>query len=134
VSHCTGVSITTLSGGRVVRVSHGAGPAPTVGAAVFLYQRVLYAFTPVSGGSILTRTALSSGSPAEPVVEFFNDAATSFRFFTSFVGAALAAPPADLTTIVGVELALEGKGGRPRVDGSIAASTIAQAVFFKNRP
>jgi type II secretory pathway component PulJ len=53
---CTGVNISTLTGGRVVLIAPGAGPTVTAGTPVFLYQRVQYEFQTTSDGRVLTRT------------------------------------------------------------------------------
>jgi hypothetical protein len=131
---CTAVNITTLTGGRVVTLTPGAGPTVRAGTVLFVHQRVLYSFQSVTGGSRLTRRLLNGAGGTENIVQTFVPAGTRFRFFVGSSAVAQDAPPADLSTIRGLELAMEGKGeyGQP---GSVSPSTtLAQGVFFRNPP
>lgn len=132
-SVCSGESIATVSGGSVVEMaSAGGGIVP--GAPALLYQEIRYAFLSSASGASLVRTVLETGEE-ETLVEFFEEAGTRFRFFIESVADAQDAPPADLGTLRGIELALEGLGDRPRSgSGSVASVPLTATIFFKNRP
>ena len=131
---CTAVSITTLTGGRVVMVTPGAGPAVLPGTPILLYQRVRYEFVPASGGTVLTRRLLSSAAGAEVLVKNFVSSGTSFRFYVGTSASAQANPPADLTTIRGIDLALEGQGEYAAPGDPVTSTSMSQPVFFRNPP
>jgi hypothetical protein len=99
-----------------------------------IYQRITYGFSTTSAGSVLTRTVLGGSNSAETVVETFVPAGTKFRFFVGASATAQDAAPADLTTIRGFELALEGQGVYSRAGSTVASSDLAQQVFLMNPP
>jgi hypothetical protein len=131
---CTAANITTVTGGRVVSVTPGAGVNVRAGTVLFLYQRVLYEFQAVSGGTRLTRRLLSGLGTTENLAQTFLPAGTRFRFFVGSSSTAQDAAPADLTTLRGIELALEGKGEYGALGAGSPTSEAAQAVFFRNPP
>jgi type II secretory pathway pseudopilin PulG len=131
---CTSASITTLTGGQVIDVTPGAGTTVAVGTPFMLYQRVTYEFETTSAGTVLTRTVLGGSSTEEVVVERFVPAGTRFRFFVWTSNTAQDAAPADLTTIRGFELYLEGQGDYARPGSPVASSDLAQKVFLMNPP
>jgi hypothetical protein len=131
---CTAANITTVAGGRVVTITPGAGAAVTAGTPLFLYQRVVYEFETGANGSFLTRRQLSGAGGKELVVETLVTSGTRFRFFVGTSDVAQDAPPADLSTLRGFELALEGRGDYARPGDDVPSAELAQAVFFKNAP
>lgn len=131
-SACSGASISTIAGGAVVDTDAGHASIPA-GSPAFLYQRVRYHFEDTADGATLVRTVVESGDQ-ETLVEFFDGSATRFRFFTSASPDPGDTPPADLGDLIGIELALEGLGDRPRAsDGAVATAPLNASVFFKNR-
>jgi type II secretory pathway pseudopilin PulG len=131
---CTSASITTVTGGQVISIAPGAGTSVTAGTPIFLYQRVTYEFESSSSGTVLTRTVLGGAGTEEVVVEKFVPTGTKFRFFVWQMSTAQDAVPADLTTIRGFELYLEGQGDYSRPGSAVASSDLAQKVFLMNPP
>jgi hypothetical protein len=131
---CTGVNITTVTGGRVVAISPGAGAAVAAGTPLFLYQRVVYDFVSDAAGTVLRRRQLSGAESEEVLVETLVTSGTRFRFFVGSSQVAEDAPPADLSALRGFELALEGQGEYARPGAPVPSSELAQAVFFRNPP
>lgn len=139
---CATNGVTTIPGGRTVVVT----PAlPTglnqagLGTPVFLYSLIRYEFkasTAIPGklGLYRTNIAPNGGTSSEELVAPFASTA-SWKFFVANGGSvAQAAAPAVLSSIVGLELHLDG------ISESIAATKLAPesapfttAVFFKNR-
>lgn len=142
-----GFGITTLGSingspaGQVANLTHPAAflapPAgPAVGSIVFLYRRVRYEFKNsgvLPGRMGLWRTVISSGDTEELVAPFANTARVNFYVLNNTP--AQAAVPADLTTIRGLELVLDGMSERAP-SGSAAPKTanVRTSVFFENRP
>jgi Tfp pilus assembly protein PilW len=131
---CTAAGISTITGGRVLSVSPGAGTGVRSGTVLLLYQRVQYRFVTGSQGMSLTRRTLAGGGTTETIVETLVPDDTRFRFYVGASATAQDAPPADLTTLRGIELALEGKGEYHQAGAESPASRIAQGVFFRNSP
>ena len=131
-SACTNTGVRLFPGGGARTLTPTAGVGIRPGTPIFLYQRVTYDFEPDGVGSRLVRT-VGAGDP-EVVVERF-EAASRFRFFEEGSADAVDDPPADLGTIRGLEIVLEGLGDRPRPgSGTVATAPLTLAVFFKNRP
>ena len=142
-----GFGITTLGSingspaGQVANLTHPAAfaapPAgPDVGSIVFLYRRVRYEFknSGVLPGRVgLWRTMVTSGDTEELAAPFANTARVNFYVLNN--AAAQAAVPADVSTIRGLELVLDGMSERTP-SGSTAPKTtnIRTSVFFENRP
>jgi prepilin-type N-terminal cleavage/methylation domain-containing protein len=137
---CDGAGIGTnpVPGGLPGRISvqlTPAVPATAVpGDAVMLYQTIRYEFRPsvaVPGTVGLWRRQMRTGVEEELVAPFANSA--GFQYFAGTTRAPGAAP-ADLTTIVGVSLRLNGLSER-RVPGRTArdSSDLTTAIYFKNR-
>jgi prepilin-type N-terminal cleavage/methylation domain-containing protein len=152
IADCTGAlplgfGITTLGSingspaGQVVNLTHPAAfaapPAgPDVGSIVFLHRRVRYEFKnsgALPGRLGLWRTMVSSGDTEELVAPFANTARVNFYVLNN--ATAQAAVPADVSTIRGLELVLDGMSERAP-SGSTAPKTtnIRTSVFFENRP
>jgi len=136
---CTGVNITTVPKGQVVLVSPVLPVNAGLGTPVFLYTRVRYEFkasVEVPGKLGLWRTTIAANgteSAEELVAPFANTA--SWKFFVLNGGSvAQAAAPANLSTIRGLELHLDGVSEN-RAPGMTAYENapFTTAVFFKNR-
>ncbi|HEX3533086.1 MAG TPA: prepilin-type N-terminal cleavage/methylation domain-containing protein [Gemmatimonadaceae bacterium] len=136
---CTGVNVTTVRFGRVVSVTPVLPNLTGLGTPVFLYSQVRYQFrasTAVPGTIGLYRAEIAPNGAVteeELVAPFANTA--SWKFFTVGGGAvAQVNPPADLSTIRGLELHLDGLSeGTARTKMTPELSNLTTAVFFKNR-
>lgn len=122
---------------QVVISTSGAVPV-AVGTPVLLYRRTRYYFSPSSIPELSGRTALwrewldDSTSGVELAAPF--DAAATFRFFELGATDAVDAAPADLTTIVGLEMYLPGESDMtPRSMAAPAQAELRTQVFFVNR-
>jgi prepilin-type N-terminal cleavage/methylation domain-containing protein len=139
---CADKGVTTIPGGRTVVVAPalptGVGQAG-LGTPVFLYSLIRYEFLPSTAipgkvGLYRTNIAPNGAVSSEELVAPFASTA-SWKFFVANGGSvAQAAAPATLSSIVGLELHLDG------LSESIAATKVAPesapfttAVFFKNR-
>jgi len=139
IAICMGVNITTVTNGKVVRVTPLLPVNAGLGTPVFLYARVRYeikASGAVPGMLGLYRTSIAPGgaeSSEELVAPFANTA--SWKFFSVNGGSvAQAAPPANLADMRGLELHLDGISEN-RTAGQInnESAPFTTAVFFKNR-
>jgi prepilin-type N-terminal cleavage/methylation domain-containing protein len=136
---CTGVNVTTVRFGRVVAVTPVLPNLTGLGTPVFLYSRVRYQFrasTAVPGTVGLYRAEIApNGNTTEEelVAPFANTA--SWKFFTVNGGAvAQTNPPADLTTLRGLELHFDGLSeGTAATRSTPETAPLTTAVFFKNR-
>jgi prepilin-type N-terminal cleavage/methylation domain-containing protein len=112
-------------------------PVPKKGQIVFLYRQIRYEFknsTMLPGRTGLFRNPLNSaGGEEELAAPFANTARVNFYVLNN--AAPQAAVPADLTTIRGLELVLDGMSERTP-GGSTAPKTanVRTSVFFENRP
>ena len=106
-----------------------------VGTPLFAFQRIDYAFLPsvlVPGRLALWRAV--QGGPREEVAVPF-DSSSAFRFFSAGDDSSRAAPPADLSTVRGVELEFIGASERARPGRTTPElSRQRSVVFFLNRP
>jgi prepilin-type N-terminal cleavage/methylation domain-containing protein len=138
----TVASINGSPGGTVVNVTRNAGniiPAPDRGSIVFLYRRIRYEFkasVALPGRIGLWRTRLDAAGPdnTEELAAPF-DATARVNFYVNNNAAAQAAVPADLSTVRGLELVLNGASDRA-ASGTAApkVATMTTSVFFENRP
>ncbi|MDQ3674956.1 MAG: type II secretion system GspH family protein [Gemmatimonadota bacterium] len=135
---CNNVLITTLPEGRAARITPLIAGS-SLGTPVFLYRRVRYEFrasTAVVGKIGLFRTIIfpNGAQQSEELVAPFASTAR-FRFFV--VGSndvAQDAPPANLASIRGLELHLDGASEVIAAgESSVATASFTTAVFFKNR-
>jgi prepilin-type N-terminal cleavage/methylation domain-containing protein len=136
---CTGVNLTTVPPGKVVSLTPVLPALAGLGAPVFLYARVRYdlmASAAVPGKIGLYRTQIAPNgaqSTEELVAPFANTA--KWRFFVvSNSTTAQDAAPAQLSTLRGLELHLDGIS--EYVAAGVASNESAPfttAVFFKNR-
>jgi prepilin-type N-terminal cleavage/methylation domain-containing protein len=129
-------SINGSPAGRVIVVSGAIPVALDVGSIFFLYRQVRYQFknsTTLPGRTGLFRTLVSTGAEEELATPFDNTARVNF--YVDNAAVAQAAVPADLTTIRGLELVLNGASEQTPA-GSPGPKTInlTTSVFFENRP
>ena len=136
---CTGQGVTTVLKGKVVSVSPVLPGGAGLGTPVFLYSRINYTFGPSTAipGSIgLFRTTINpNGTQAtEELVAPFA-ATAGWKFFVINGGSAPQVnAPADLTTITGLELHLDGMSeGIAATKTTRETAPFTTAVFFKNR-
>jgi prepilin-type N-terminal cleavage/methylation domain-containing protein len=136
---CTGVSVTTVPGGSVVKLSPVLPVGAGLGTPVFLYSRIRYEFkasTLIPGKIGLYRTVIlpAGGEQTEELVAPFASTA-GWKFFTLNGGAvAQAAAPADLTTLRGLELHFDGTSESIAVTKQAPENAaFTTAVYFKNR-
>jgi hypothetical protein len=129
------VSTLLTDQGRIAKIPTPlADPPLSLGTPVFFFRRIRYTFAPsmsVPGTKALYRTVLATGSTEELAAPFASTA--KFRYFTTG-RTPQANPPADLSTIRGVQLVLDGMS--ERVPTGALAKQKAQfttAVYFKNR-
>ncbi|MCC6930285.1 MAG: prepilin-type N-terminal cleavage/methylation domain-containing protein [Gemmatimonadaceae bacterium] len=135
VGTCVAAGVTTLPRGQLIQVAP-AIPAPyDNGAPVLVFQRIDYDFSGsvVVPGRMALWRSVQGGRHEEVAVPF--DSTSAFRFFTVGDDTSLAAPPASLTAIRGVELRFTGASEEARA-GRLAPELSPQrsAVFFLNAP
>src|SRR5215212_9404243 len=137
LSVCTSVQIGTLttSGAKVIKLTPVLPDTASYGTPVFLYRKIRYAFAAsgmVSGTTGLYRTRIENGQTEELSAPY--DATAKFRFFVGSSLTAQDAPPADLSTLRGIELNMTGMSERAP-SGGVAKqkAPFITAVFFKNR-
>jgi prepilin-type N-terminal cleavage/methylation domain-containing protein len=102
----------------------------TVGAPVFLWQKITYAFkasTTFPGAVALWRKV---GTDDEELLAPF-DTSARFNYYTSGSDAVSATVPA-VGDIRGVQLVLNALSPNPVAGGSQAAANVVTSVFFKN--
>jgi prepilin-type N-terminal cleavage/methylation domain-containing protein len=138
-SVCTGQGVTTVLNGQVVSVTPVLPGGAGLGTPVFLYSRVQYQFNPstaIPGTIGLYRTTIAPNGTlkTEELVAPFA-ATAGWKFFVVNGGSvAQAAAPADLTTIRGLELHLDGMSeGTAVTQTTRETAPFTTAVFFKNR-
>jgi type II secretory pathway pseudopilin PulG len=133
-SQCSseGIGVITVAGrtGQIIDL-RPAGPTGP-GGAVFLFQRVTYAFkasVAFPGKKGLWRQA-TGGTDEELVAPF--DTTARFKYWKQGATASTAAPPA-LDSIRGVDVVLAGLSTyTPSGKTSPSVSTLVTSVFFKN--
>lgn len=138
-AECLSVLITTVPGGKNVRVKPAVPAGAGLGTPVFMYSRIRYdikASVAVPGKLGLWRTSITPGGAedAEELVAPFASTA-HWKFFTVNGGTVpQAAAPANLADLRGLELHLDG------ISETIAPhqttnekAPFTTAVFFKNR-
>jgi prepilin-type N-terminal cleavage/methylation domain-containing protein len=137
----TVASINGSPAGTVVNVTRNAGaliPAPDRGAIVFLYRRIRYEFkasVALPGRIGLWRTRLDAPNPNTEELAAPFDVSARVNFYVNNSAVAQAALPADLSTVRGLELVLNGASDRA-ASGTAApkVATMTTSVFFENRP
>jgi hypothetical protein len=137
LSVCTNASIATLTaeGAKVIKLTPPLPDTASYGTPVFLYRKIRYRFQAsglVPGATGLWRKRLDDSSDEELSAPY--DASAKFRFFVNSSTVAQDNPPADLSTIRGIELNMTGMSERaPRGGIEKQKAPFITAVFFKNR-
>lgn len=137
VNVCNVALINTLTdqNAKVIRISPALVDTASVGTPVFLFRRIIYSFGPsiaVPGTRGLFRTVVETGEAEELAAPFENTA--KFHFFVMSSQTSQAAPPADLSTLRGIELVLNGMSEQIASGATTTAKApFKTAVFFKNR-
>ena len=132
---CLGMAnITTLDGGRTLRLSPALPFAASAGDAGFLYQRVRYEFGPsgaLPGRLALFRTLVGTGAREELAAPF--DTSARFRFYQLDRDTSDVDTPA-LADIQGLELVFNATSLRPRAGRAVPERTLYRtSVLFNNR-
>lgn len=137
IAVCNGALINTLTAdqAKVIKITPALTDTASFGTPVFLFRRIKYEFkssVSVPGARGLFRTVMATGVSEELAAPFDN--ASKFRFFVLSNQASQAAPPADLSTLRGIELQMNGLSERVP-SGSVARTSapFKTAIFFKNR-
>ncbi len=108
--------------------------ATDTAAAVYLYQNVRYAFAPsveLPGRVALWRTVLSSSVREELVVPF--DTAAGFMFLVGISYTVRATPPAQLDSVIGVQISLVGQSETPAQGGTQPTTfDLTTSIVFRN--
>ena len=118
---------------RIVRVK--PMPAAPVGTPMFVYQEIMYAFDASAAfpgrGLGLWRT-VTGGARDEIIAPF--DTSARFKFYVYNQDTSQTAVPAQISTIRGFDLLLNGRSIRPPSGGTTQKVTkVTTAVFFKDR-
>jgi prepilin-type N-terminal cleavage/methylation domain-containing protein len=125
--------------GRVVRVK--AMPTAPIGSAMFVWQEIMYAFDSSTvyphRGRGLYRTVTGTGAAStwtrDEIIAPF-DSSARFKFYVYNVDTSQKAVPAQISTIRGFDLVLNGLSVRPPSGGNTQKVTkVTTAVFFKTR-
>ncbi len=134
---CNAAGITTLTSdlAKVIKITPALNDTASVGTPVFLFRQIKYEFKPsiaVPGLRGLFRTVVATSESEELAAPFDN--ASKFRFFVMNSVVSQSDPPADLSTLRGIELLMNGMSEKVP-SGSLArtAAPFTTAVFFKNR-
>ncbi len=129
---CTDQGISILTGGTAIKMTIGSDSL-SIRDTFYLYQTINYQFknsADLSGRLGLWR---KRGTDADEEILAPFDSGSSFAFFVGAAATALALPPADLTTVVGLELNLVGSSELTPLDSSEPPSfEISTRVSFLN--
>lgn len=134
---CTGAGISSLTtqGAKIIKISPALVADASVGTPVMLFRRVIYSFEPsaaVPGSRGLFRTVVATNSKEELSAPY--ETSALFRFFVQSSLTSQAAPPANLSTLRGLELLLNGTSEYiPSGAATRQRAPFTTAVFFKNR-
>lgn len=137
VAVCNTAQIATLTAdlAKVIKITPVLNDTASVGTPVFLYRRILYEFkasASVPGTLGLWRTVTTTGATEELAAPFANT--SMFRFFVMNSLVSQAAAPANLSTLRGIELLMNGMSERiPSGSTAKTQAPFTAAVFFKNR-
>jgi prepilin-type N-terminal cleavage/methylation domain-containing protein len=135
---CSAAGITNLDNGPRLSLTPALPAAATLGTPVMLYRKVKYEFKAsqlVPGTLGLFRTVImQDGTNASEELAAPFASTASFAFYTIGSQTPSTSPPADLTTLRGFELHLDGMSERTPSGKTVRATTpFTTAVFFKNR-
>jgi prepilin-type N-terminal cleavage/methylation domain-containing protein len=131
--------VSTASGtktGSVLELRPASAAAVTI-SPVYLWQYVAYEFKASSAypGRIGLYRIQADGTPGAQELELMApfDTSARFKFFVPAEDTSQVDVPADLTTIRGLDLVLNGAAGAAASSGSKpAVNRVTTAVFFKN--
>lgn len=135
---CSSAGITNLPNGPRLSLTPPLPAAATLGTPIMLYRKVRYEFKAsalVPGKIGLFRTVIMPDGTnlSEELAAPFASTA-SFAFYTVNSQTPSTVPPADLTTLRGFELHLDGMSERIPSGKTVPATTpFTTAIFFKNR-
>jgi len=137
LSVCQTWNIATLTsdGAKIIKISPPLPDTASYGTPVFLYRKIKYslaASTLVPGTTGLYRTVMETNKVEELAAPYTGS--SKFRFYVGSSVTAQDSPPADLTTLRGIEINLTATSERP-ARGQTAKKSIpfVTSVFFKNR-
>jgi prepilin-type N-terminal cleavage/methylation domain-containing protein len=108
--------------------------APPSGAAVFFYQTITYSFaaSTLYPGTIALWRNQTNGVNEELMAPF--DTSAKFKFYTLGSDASSTTVPANLNSIVGLDIVLTALGTRTVAgQNAPAQAKMVSSVFFKNR-
>ncbi len=131
-SKCTDQGISILADGTAIKMTITSDTL-SIGDVFYLSQTIRYQFA--NSADLTGRLGLwrKRGSDADEEILAPFDNASSFGFFVGAAATALASPPADLTTVVGLELNLVGSSEVTPLDSSQPPSfEISTRVNFLN--
>lgn len=137
LSVCNTATIQTLTAdlAKVIKITPVVNDTADLGTPIFLYRHIKYEFKAsqaVPGMAGLFRTVMAIGDTEELSAPYDNN--SKFRFFVGNSTTAQDAPPADLSTLRGLQLVMNGMSERI-ASGSVAKTQapFRTAVYFKNR-
>ncbi len=137
LQNCTNVSVGNLTAdkAKVVGITPALTDSADVGTAVFLLREIRYKFkesTAIPGTTGLYRKVVATGDEEELSAPYSNDA--KFRFYVKSSTTAVDGPPADLSTLRGIQMNMTGQSEAvPRQGVLPQKAPFVTAVFFKNR-
>lgn len=122
--------------GRVLELRPASVAAPTI-SAVYLWQHVAYEFkaSDTYPGRIGMYRIQADGTPAASEIELMApfDTSARFKFFVPNQDTSQIALPANIATIRGLDLVLNGAADASAAGGlTPAVNRLTTAVFFKN--
>lgn len=129
---CTNGGIAILTDSEAIKMTITSDTL-SLGDIFYLYQTIRYQFA--ASADLTGRLGLwrKRGSDADEEILAPFDSASSFAFFVGTANSALASPPADLTTVVGLELNLLGSSEVTPLNSSEPPSfEISTRVNFLN--
>ncbi|HUQ21116.1 MAG TPA: prepilin-type N-terminal cleavage/methylation domain-containing protein [Gemmatimonadaceae bacterium] len=135
--NCTNAAVGNLTAdkAKVVAITPQLSDTADVGTPVFLLRNIQYSFkasTAIPGTTGLYRKVVATGAEEELSAPYANDA--KFRFYIKSSTTAVDAPPANLSTLRGIEMNMTGQSERvPRQGVATQKAPFVTAVFFKNR-
>jgi hypothetical protein len=137
VAICNAAHIQTLTAAnaKVIQITPQLTDTASVGTPVFLFRRIRYRFRgsdAIAGAQGLFRATMQNGVEEELSAPY--DGSAGFRFFVGSSTVSTANAPADLSTLRGLELTLNGMSER-NASGTTQKykAPFMTAVFFKNR-
>jgi Tfp pilus assembly protein PilW len=137
VAQCNSVGVNTLTSqlAKVIRITPPLIDSASIGTPVFLLRNIKYEFnasTLIPNSTGLFRSVISAGTTEELSAPYASDAA--FKFFVGSALTSQSSPPADLSTLRGIELNMTGLSeNKARQSTTQSKAPFVTAVFFKNR-